>query len=198
MESGLEKIISHIKAEAEKEACEIKASAEEKAAAIKAEAREKLSAEVERIEKKTQDDVSGILERGASSAELKRKQILLKEKQELINETIKKAGDKLLALSDDEYFKVIAELFKKHVTDKKGAISFNKRDMDRLPEGFLDDLKKAAEEKGGEIALSEKASDIDGGFVLSYGGIEENCSFSALIDDNMEILQDKVQKVLFG
>ena len=34
MESGLEKIISHIKAEAEKEACEIKASAEEKAAAM--------------------------------------------------------------------------------------------------------------------------------------------------------------------
>ncbi|MGI6080270.1 MAG: V-type ATP synthase subunit E [Candidatus Avilachnospira sp.] len=198
MESGLEKIIGHIKAEADREAAKFKAEAEEKAAAIKAEAQEKLDAEVQRIEKKTQDEVANILERGASSAELKRKQILLREKQEIINEAVAKAGEKLRGLDDTEYFKVIEELFKKHSLGRKGLISFNKKDAERLPAGLMDALKKAAEEKGGEIELSDKCSNIDGGFVLSYGGVEENCSFAALIDDNIENLQDKVQKVLFG
>ena len=104
MESGLEKILSHIKAEADREAAGIKAEADEKAAAIKAEAAEKLNAELQRIERKTQEDVANILERGTSSAELKRKQILLKEKQEIINETVAKAGEKLLALDDARRF----------------------------------------------------------------------------------------------
>ena len=198
MESGLEKILSHIKAEADREAAGIKAEADEKTAAIKAEAAEKLNAELQRIERKTQEDVANILERGTSSAELKRKQILLKEKQEIINETVAKAGEKLLALDDKEYFNIVEQLFKKYAPAKKGYISFNKKDVERLPQGFIDSLKKAALEKGGEIELSDKCSDIDGGFILIYGGIEENCSFKALIDDNVEIFQDKVQKVLFG
>ena len=60
------------------------------------------------------------------------------------------------------------------------------------------DVEGAAYNELGEIELSDKCSDIDGGFILIYGGIEENCSFKALIDDNVEIFQDKVQKVLFG
>ena len=38
---------------------------------------------------------------------------------------------------------------------------------------------------------------IDGGFVLIYGGMEENCSFSALFDANREDFLDAAKAVLF-
>ena len=46
---------------------------------------------------------------------------------------------------------------------------------------------------------SVEAGDIiNGGFVLTYGGIEENCSIDALFDAAHEVLQDKVQEILFS
>ena len=46
--------------------------------------------------------------------------------------------------------------------------------------------------------MSDETIDTTGGFVLSYGGIEQNCTFKALIDAEREKLTDKVTKVLFG
>ena len=39
---------------------------------------------------------------------------------------------------------------------------------------------------------------MDGGFILCYGGIEENCSFDAIFDSAREHLQDAVQRILFA
>lgn len=39
---------------------------------------------------------------------------------------------------------------------------------------------------------------IDGGFLLLYGGIEENCTFRALFDDKREELQDLTNQILFA
>ena len=65
-------------------------------------------------------------------------------------------------------------------------------------EGFEDQLNAALKEKGAVLTVSEDTRDIDGGFVLTYGGIEENCSFEALFDSAHEVLQDKVQEILFS
>ena len=48
------------------------------------------------------------------------------------------------------------------------------------------------------LHISGDTRDIDGGFVLTYGGIEENCSIDALFDAAHEVLQDKVQEILFS
>ena len=39
---------------------------------------------------------------------------------------------------------------------------------------------------------------MDGGFVLLYGGIEENCTVRALFDARREALQDQVHALLFA
>ena len=38
---------------------------------------------------------------------------------------------------------------------------------------------------------------FDGGFILSYGGVDQNCSVSALFEEGAETLQDKIQTLLF-
>ena len=52
-------------------------------------------------------------------------------------------------------------------------------------------------QKGGSLTLSDDTADIDSGFILRYGGIEENCSLKALFADRQEELQDLVHKLLF-
>ena len=196
--SGLDKIIGHIRSEAEDEVKAVLEKAKAEAENLKKDAEAKAAAECDRNAKKSEAEVRSILERGESSAELRKKQLLLGKKQELINETIAKAREGLLAMDDAAYFGAIRKLFAKNVLGREGEIAFNEKDLARLPKDLIGELQKAAAEKGGSIRLAEKPADIDGGFILSYGGIEENCSFQALIDDGMEILQDKVQKVLFA
>lgn len=196
--SGLDKIIGHIKDEAEQEVKSVLEAAKAEAEMQKRETEAKTAAECDRIAKKSEAEVRGILERGESSAELRKKQILLRKKQELINETIERAKESLAGLDEKAYFDALRKLFEKNVLGREGEISFNQKDLGRLPAGLMDEFKKLAEAKGGSLALSEKPADIDGGFILNYGGVEENCSFAALIDGSMELLQDKVQKVLFS
>ena len=57
---------------------------------------------------------------------------------------------------------------------------------------------KKAKEAGADLKISEEAAEIKNGFVLDFGGIEENCTFDALIDQNIEELQDKVKSLLFA
>lgn len=54
------------------------------------------------------------------------------------------------------------------------------------------------EEKGAALKISRQTRKIDGGFVLVYGGIEENCSFEALFDAKHDELQDKVHGIVFS
>ena len=79
----------------------------------------------------------------------------------------------------------------------KGEIIFNAKDKERLPSDFATLLNQAASEKGGSLQISDQSCPIDGGFILTYDGIEENCSFNALFETNIEILQDQIQRLLF-
>ena len=104
-------------------------------------------------------------------------------------------------MPQEAYFENIVKLAVKASQNGKGTILFSKADLDRLPEIFADTLNAAlvaGGKEGAALTVSSETRDIDGGFVLTYGGIEENCSFDALFDSAHEMLQDKVQEILFG
>ena len=137
--------------------------------------------------------------RSKSQADLIKRQAVLAEKQKLIAEMFDKAEVYVKKMPEDVYFKLITNMVKKYtVKGKDGEIIFNKEDRGRLPAGYIKTLSAAAEEKGGRLTLSDNTANIDGGFILSYGGIEENCSITALIDDARENMQDDIQKLLFS
>ena len=92
----------------------------------------------------------------------------------------------------------IAKLLGDRLQAKDGILYLSEKDKKRIPAGFIEKLAGEAAKKGGTLALSDKAADIDGGFVLAYGGIDENCSVSALFEENAEELSDTVGKMLFS
>ena len=196
--TGLEKMISQILEEATSTVDSQIAGAKEEAAKIAEEARveaEKLSAD---ISKQSDADIAIYMERIKSSADLQRRTALLQAKQVVIAQVLDKAYEALSGKSDEEYFDLIRKMLNKFVLDSEGDIYFSEADLKRMPSGFEKEIEAVATKKGGKLTLSKTSKEIENGFVLVYGGIEENCTFRSLFNTQRDALQDKVHQELFA
>ena len=196
--TGLDKMINQILDEANSSASQILEDARASAEKIMSEAREAANSLQKDWEKKSDADVQNYKERVASSVDLKRRTSILEAKQEIISSIVEKAYTAFTQKSGEEYFQVIREMLKKFVLPQDGEIFFSKKDLEQMPGGFEKEIQEIAASAGGSLKLSREPKNLDGGFVLVYGGVEENCSFKALFASRKDELQDQVQKVLFS
>ena len=197
--TGLEKIIKAIEADAQANASGILAEAKEEAEEILSLAKEEAEQDKVKIAEKPAFETKAILSRAESSAKLLKRQMILDAKQQVINDVITKARYKLTSLSDTDYFDIILQIVKKHAHAQAGMIMFSQADIDRMPKKFDKSIDTAIKGiQNASLTISkENAAKLDGGFILVYGDIEENCSFEALFNDAREELQDKVNAFLF-
>ncbi len=196
--TGLEKIIKAIEVDSQNRADKILAEGKEESDGILSSAKKEAEITGSKIRENTALETKAILNRTESSAKLIRRQLILDGKQKLIGEIILKAKNKLTSLSDTEYFDIILQIVKKNAHNEAGIIMFSKTDLERLPQNFLDSLEVSLKDiKNASLTISEEAAQIDGGFILKYGEIEENCSFEALFIDSKDELQDKINAFLF-
>lgn len=195
--ANVEKIIGEILSDAETKAKENEQAANEQAEKIINLAKEKC----QKIEMQTNEQVAEILrdsaERTKSSSQLKKRQKLLAARQDVIAEILQKAYESFFTMADEEYFLAIEKMLKKSCQAKDGEIYFSEKDLQRMPADFEQIIDEVAREKRGTLTLSKDVKPIDGGFVLVYGGIEENCSIQAMFHTEKEFLADKVQELLF-
>lgn len=197
--SELEKILKHIEEDAVAASTAVINEANSMAEEITAAAQEESKRVREEIEQKSKLEVSTSLSRSKSSALLQEKKMILNAKQQIISNLIEKARLSLLELSDQEYFATILTMVLKHAKGIQGHILFSEADKKRLPATFQNEIKEVLKKlPGAELTILEETRNIDGGFVLVYGDIEENCSFEALFSAEREILQDKVCTLLFS
>ena len=196
--AGLDKIIGEIHAESDGLIREVLDRAQKEAAQIRSEAEKKAGDSVERIRRESDARLADSKSRAQSAAALTKRQLLLQEKQNLIGEVLEKAKETFLALPEAEYFDTLLALLKKNALSEQGEILLNERDRKRLPADFEKKAEEAAKAKGGSLRISEKTRAIDGGLILVYEGIEQNCSVDALFETNIEMLQDKIQNILFA
>ena len=197
--TGLEKITDRILAEARAQAGEIREKAEEEAGAVLRETEKRLYKTPGREGRKEREALvkKGAGDKGQSSASLKKRQLILAAKQDMIREQIEKAHQTLLAMEPEEYFSLIEQMVRRFALPKEGEICFSQRDLKRLPEQFGKRLEQAAAERGGSLKIGVEPASLDGGFLLDYDGIEENCSFQALLAAKRDECSDQIQKLLF-
>lgn len=194
--SGLENIIKHIESTATKTATDMlekaKADAESIIASGKANAEENAAA----ISRQGEADAKGARKRIESRADQNLKRYLLQAKQWEIDRTIAAALDKIQAMPDAAYFETILKMVDKYAPAKDGKIRFSEEDLARMPKGFEARINERLDGRA-KLTLSDEAVRINGGFVLDYGDIEENCSLDALAESSKEELQDKISQILF-
>jgi V/A-type H+-transporting ATPase subunit E len=196
--TGLDKILKAIEAGAQAEADAVIAGAKHEAETIMANAKSEAEAKCKVIAERSEADVKAVISRAESAATLQEKKILLDTRQQIISNIIASARKRLDGLSNSEYTKVILSMVGKYAHNKKGKILFSSSDRVRLTDDFAEKLTSTLADKAdASLEIVKEEPSFTGGFLLVYGDIEENCSFDALFAEEKDILQDKVNSLLF-
>lgn len=193
--SGLDRIIEKINADslascreiadqAQKRAQDIVSDADERAEQVYAEIIADAKKKAQSIMTMSEANVSGIARRAELSA-----------KVEAVDAAIEAAYDAMCDMGADEYFAALEKLAVRNAGKGEGELRLSKRDLDRVPSGFADRINAALTD--GSVKLSGQSADIDNGFILVYGDIEMNCTFRALINEQKDIVREKVCGVIF-
>ena len=196
--NGLDEIIRQIGEDAEKTAGERLSEAKEKASSIISDAK----AECEALESdaKSRDERSEGINRDriASAVDMEKRTALLNARQELISGVLDKAYEKVAGLDTDSYFSLMEKLMKAYVQEGEGKAGFSAADLKRMPDSFRKFVSSLSEKPGYSVTIDPQPAKIENGFILSYGGIEENCTLKAIFDDRHDALSDIARKVLFS
>lgn len=193
--NGLDKIIEQILAEAKQKAQSIIDDADQKAADIINKAQEEAVLSCRQLAEQGQRDAERVISFAESSAHIEGKKLILQTKSNIIDGIIKEAHKSILSLNDKDYFEVLLNMIKLFARNEDGQLLLNQKDLNRLPANFE---AKASKAIGKKLTVSKDCCKIDGGFILSYGGIEENCSFDTIFKVKNEQLRDKVSSIVFA
>ncbi len=149
--------------------------------------------EAEKILADAAKKTAQLSENSKSSCALYEKNRLLTEKLNIINNAVDTAAHSLKNMDSDEYFKAVETLVIKYSHDGEGELLMSERDRAAVPDGFMESLNKKLKEKNASVSLADESAKIDSGVIIRYGGIEENCTFGALIGEK----RDEIRDILF-
>ena len=183
---GTEKIIEHIRSDAQAQADAILAQAEQQCAQIRAD-----------YDRKARELYGDKIRAGVKECEDKSESAV---KQEMVAACFDKAREKIAALPEEEYVDFLAKLACSSSVSGDEQIVLNAEDRARLGEKAVAEanaLLKMAGRKAG-LTLASECGDFSGGLVLKRGNIEDNCTVELLVDLCRAEMSSKVAEVLFG
>lgn len=196
--SGIEKIESQIREEAQQTAEEILAEARKEAEQLEGWALAEAGAEREEILAEAKKEAKRLEDQMESLGSRTRKQALLEAKQQRIQEVLQMAYNRVLQMEEEPYFRLLEQMLSRSVQPGEGVLRFSGRDLERMPDSFRARVREIADEASAGLLIQEEPAPIDGGFLLIYGDIEENCSLGAVFDARKEEFSDRINCVLFG
>lgn len=195
--SGLDKMTQQILQEAQEQADQLLIDAKEDAQKAVEQARQECEVWEQRAHVSLAKEIDEFRARAASSRDLERRRAILEAKQEIIAEMIEKTCEWMRQAGVEEYFETLKRMFEKFCHGEDGQMYLSAQDLARAPQEFRDTVAKIAADKGGSIELQDVPGRIPDGFLLVYGGIEENCTFEAVIESDRSRLQDQVNTMLW-
>lgn len=189
--ADISKITEYITEKAKNEAEETIKEAGERRNKRLSEAKSKADAETVGIIEKAEAQAGRIKIMAKSAAERERLKRLLALKNTAVSDVIKKAKNTACNMPNDEYMQLISRLIQKYSTGEKGTVYFNAADKKRITE----EIKKVILEHN--LIIADDDLNIDGGFVLKYGYVEENCTIDAMFRERAEEFTDYISENLF-
>ena len=194
---GLDLILQKIEEDNLLEISKIKDEGKRLAEKIIADAEALANAEAEKIVVNADKKTSIMLENAKNGCNSLIKRAEISAKSQVVSECISYAADEIKSFPDNEYFDVITKLiFKYFHPNEQGKFCVNAKDKDRMPKNFLKSVNKELKKSGAVLVMEDNPVDIDSGFIIRYGGIEENCTFKSLIEDKTDEIKDKLYSQL--
>lgn len=195
--TGLEKMKSQILDEAKATANSKIQEAENQAKEILETASQEAAKVADSISQKSAAEIANYKERVESSIDLKKRTEILKAKQEVIAQVLEKAYKAVCEMDTQSYFALLEKMLDKYALAQDGEIYLSVVDRERMPADFVSKIEAAAKAKGGSLKLGEVDKKVTDGFILVYGGVEENCTLKAMFDAKKDELSDCVYQLLF-
>lgn len=195
--AGIEKMTEAIIADAKQEADSIISKAQSAANDEKDKAFEEISKESGRMSENLDRELEDFRARAESARDLARRRMILEKKQEIIARMVEKIRLSLHDAESDNYFSQIYKMFEKYCRPEEGTMHLNSKDLGRVPSDFSTRIESIAKSKGGSVKIAQQPAPIEDGFVLVYGGTEENCTFRSLIESEKESLYDEINRMLW-
>ena len=193
---AVDDILKRIEADARTEAERIVAERQKEGEAVLDEARRKRDALKEKLGARARQRADEARNRIVTLAKLAARRELLNEKQRLIDRAFDGAREKVLAMSREEYRRLIRGLLERAVEDGENEVIVDTGE-DRIDQAFLDDVARNLGEST-KLRLSSARRPIGGGFVLRRGRTETNQALDTILRDARERLETEVAAILFG
>lgn len=221
MMHNLDKILEKILSQAREEADELLGAARQECTEIQRESAARAQSIVEAAQARAERERSIAPQRANSTADMKRREILLAAKVGMLSRAFVEAENYLYALSKEDYCVFLAHLLAdaaaeqirtaqrlremygdEEVIDTDFQLVLNEKDRDLGPlviKAAKTFLKRESPELGKtDFTLAEDAAPIRGGLILRYGDIESNCSVEAVIGGMREHMESVVANILFS
>lgn len=190
--NGLDKIHDHIRADARAEIDSILAEAGKRAeiaaAGYEAQARQMTA---DAAEKRRQTGAEQ-LQRHRRSAEMARRQQLLRAKQQCIDEVFSRALAQLQAMPAQDYAALLGRLAAENGAGCEELI-LSPEDRQRVGAAVL----SAANAGGASFTLSEETRALQGGLILKNGPVETDCTFATALHGLRQTCAADVARILF-
>ena len=176
--NGIEKITQRIDAQAQAEIDRILADARDQAEAIAEQAQAQAEAESAELAARNGQAAAEREERLVGAAQMEAKKIILAAKQELVEKAYVLALEKLCSMPDEQYTETLVALLEQAAPDGKGSVIFAPDVKERIGAATV---ALANEKLQGSLILAEETRPLRGGFILSRGNVEVNCTFDTLV-----------------
>ena len=194
--NGIEKITQRIETDTQAEIDRILGDARAEADDITDRYQAQANNEAAELTAKNQKAAAEREERLVSTAQMEARKVGLAAKQEMVEKAYDLALEKLCSMPDEQYVKTVADLLVQAAPNGRGAVIFAPAERERIGEAAV----RAANEKlhGGKLTLAEETRPLKGGFILSDGKVEVNCSFDTLVRLQKTETAGEVAKRLFS
>ena len=192
--NGIEKIAGRILSDAQAEAEAVRQEAEASANEVRQQAQRDAAAMKAQLIREGEAEADALYARLVASADTDAKKSALSVKQELLNKAFALAVDKLRALPEADYIRLLASLADKASETGSEQVILNADDREKFGEAVV---KAANAISGKTLILSEETRPIVGGLILSQGRIEINCTLDTLAAQSRTELSVEAAKRLF-
>lgn len=193
--NGMEKITARMKEDAARSLSELNAQTEQELQRIREEGAQRAEKERTAADERAKLAAQERYERLCSAAEMETRKLTLSARQEVLEETYRRALDILCSVPHEEYIALLVRLLKTAGGRGDETIALNERDRSEIGAALVE---RANKELNARYTLSEKAADIRAGFVLVGADCDVNCSFETLLALSRERTERGAAKLLFA
>ena len=192
--NGIDKIAGRILSDAKAEAESIRQKAEVTATELREKADQDAAALYAQVVQEGRTEADALYGRLVASADTDAKKASLDVKQSYLSKAFALAVEKLRALPDADYVRLLASLADKASETGTEQIILNEKDREKFGEAIV---REANALSGRSLSLSAETRPIVGGLILSQGRIEVNCTLDALAAQSRTELSVEAAKRLF-